>query len=552
MAFSFLPCFSTDLDDFANGISSMSKKPFNPVKNILSRFRRDKRANVGIIFGVVLVPIVIAMGSAVDYSRAFLKQKDLASAVDTAVLAGGIFSEESQSVFEDKVTKTLYANFPEDEIASLSFNRDDTTKTVTVTATSNVATNFAGIWNVYNVPIRATSEATPGRSYAEIVLVLDNTGSMRSSGKLDALKTAAKDLVQILHDSSPDTSKLFISLVPFTTTVRLSSDLLSWSGIDFNGLSSVSGEDFEGNPNVLNLYNDMNISWNGCVRARPSGNDLNDTPASSSFPETLYPVYLAPDEPDGTFYNNGNYYSNSGRSYRNRYINDLFLQPSLPNGPERQRDTSKYTGSVSLSSGRGPENNCPVQPILPLTTSKSDLDTAIDGMTADGFTNIATGLAWGWRMLTPEEPYTARAFDQETKKFIILLTDGVQETGSSGSGPRHNETYYTSYGYATSGYLGNVNGSESVAVLDDKVKTLCEKAKGLVGDDPDAPGAVYDDTRAVKIFTITFQLNSSSTQNLFRDCATLPNMFYNSPDNATLQTTFQDIANELMKLSLTK
>ncbi len=532
----------------------MSKKPFRLFKNIISRFERNEKANVGIIFGIVLVPIVIAMGSAVDYSRAFLKQKDLASAVDTAVLAGGIFSDESQTVFEEKVRKTLYANFPEEEIASLSFSRDDDTKTVTVTATSNVATSFAGIWNVDSLPIQATAEATPGRSYAEIVLVLDNTGSMRWGGKLDALKDAAKDLVQILNDSSPDTSKLFISLVPFTTTVRLSPDLLNWSGIDFNGLSSVSGEDFEDNKNVMDLYNDMGIPWNGCVRARPSGNDLNDTPASSSDPETLYPVYLAPDEPDGWFYNDGTFYSNNYyNSYRNRYINDIYLQPSLPNGPERQRDTSKYSnGTVSLSGSRGPENNCPSRPILPLTTNKNALDSAIDDMVADGFTNIATGLAWGWRMLTPEEPYTARPFDQETKKFIILLSDGVQETGSASSGPRHNETYYTAYGYAAKGHLGDVDGSESVSVLNNKLRILCEKAKGLVGDDPDAPGAVYDDTRAVKIFTITFQLNNETTQNLFRDCATLPNMYYNSPDNATLQTTFQDIANELMKLSLTK
>ncbi len=531
----------------------MSKKPFKPAKHILSRIKNDKKGNVGIIFGLVLVPIVIAMGGAVDYSRAFLKQKDLASAVDTAVLAGGIYSDDSQSIFEDKVKKTLYANFPEAEVDTLTFSRNSATKAVTVTASSNVSTVFAGIWNVDSVPIRATAEAIPGRSYAEIVLVLDNTGSMRWSGKLNTLKSAAKNLVQILNDSSPDTSKLFISLVPFTTTVRLSSDMLSWSGIDFNGLSSVSGEDFDGNKNVMDLYSDMNIAWNGCIRARPSGNDLNDTPASSGLPETLYPVYLAPDEPDGKYYNNGTFRpGRRGNSYRNRYINDSYLKNTKPNGPERQRDITKYTRTLSLRRSRGPENNCPVQPILPLTTDKATLDTAIDGMTADGYTNIATGLAWGWRMLTPEEPYTARPFDQETKKFIILLTDGKQETGSASSGPRHNETYYTAYGYAAKGHLGNVNGNESVAVLDEKVRTLCEKAKGLVGDDPDAPGATYDSTREVKIFTITFQLNNTATETLFRNCATTPQMYYNSPDNATLQTTFQEIANELIKLSLTK
>lgn len=533
----------------------MSKKPFNPAQKILSQFKRDKKGNVGIIFGIVLVPIIIAMGSAIDYSQAFLKQKDLASAVDTAVLAGGVFSEEDQAVFEDKVKKTLYANFPEEEIATLAFNRDQA-GTVTVTATSNVPTNFAGIWNVDNVPIGATAEARPGRSYAEIVLVLDNTGSMGNSGKLTALKTAAKDLVQILYDSSPDTDKLFISLVPFTATVRLSSDLLGWSGIDFNGASSVSGENFNGKKNPFDIFADLDdYSWNGCIRARPDGNDLRDVAASAADPETLFPIYLAPDEADGYFKNNGDLTSKKkGDRYKNRYISDTFLKNSLPNAPERQRDTTKYKNSptVSTSSSLGPEYNCPVQVILPLTTDKTTLDSAIDGMIARGNTNIATGLAWGWRMLTPDEPYVARDFDQETKKFIILLTDGTQDVGGSYSTVNHNETRYTAYGYAAKGHMGNVNGSQAENTLNDKVEILCEKAKGLVGDDPDDPNATYDSTKRIGIFTITFQLSDSDTQNLFRNCATSPDMYYNSPDNSTLQAAFEEIANDLMKLSLTK
>ncbi len=531
----------------------MCKMPVKPVKNILSRFKSDKKANVGIIFGIVMVPIMIAMGSAVDYSRAFLKQKDLASAVDTAVLAGGVYSEGTESVFEEKIRKTLFSNFPEAEVDTLTFSRDPATKAIKVSATSNVNTVFAGIWHVDNIPIAATAEATPTRSFAEIVLVLDNTGSMRWSGKIEALRAAAHDLVEILHDSSPDPDKLFISLVPFTTTVRLSSDLLSWTGIDFNGVSSVSGEDFDGNKNVMDIFNDMaGVSWNGCIRARPSGFDLKDTVPNPGNPETLFPVYLAPDEPDGKYKNNGDFKNNKSNSYRNRYIDDEFLEDTKPDGPERQSDTTKYTRTLDITSSLGPENNCPVQPILPLTTNRAELDTAIDGMTADGYTNIATGLAWGWRMLTPDVPYEARDFDLETKKFIIVLTDGRQETGSAGDGPRHNGTYYTSYGYASSGHLGDEDGDDSVDVLNDKVKVLCEKAKGLVGEDPDALDAVYDDTKKIKIFTITFQLNDAATQNIFRACATTPEMYYNSPDNETLSETFQDIANELLKLHLTK
>jgi len=148
----------------------MSKKPFRTENSILSRFTSDKRANVGIIFGIILLPLMIAMGSAVDYSRAYTKQKSLATAVDTAVLAGGVFSEQTEEFFEEKIRRTLYANFPESEVASLSFGRDPVTKAVTVTATANVDTLLAGIWNVHNIPIAATAQATPTRNWAEIVL----------------------------------------------------------------------------------------------------------------------------------------------------------------------------------------------------------------------------------------------------------------------------------------------------------------------------------------------------------------------------------------------
>jgi len=526
----------------------MSKNPFKAAFSILSRFTRNKRANVGIIFGIVLVPLMIAMGSAVDYSRAYMKQKSLATAVDTAVLAGGVFSEATQEVFEDKIRKTLYANFPEAEVASLSFGRDPLTKTVTVTATSNVNTLLARIWNVYNIPILATAEAAPSRSWAEIVLVLDNTGSMGNSGKIEALRDAANDLVEILHDSSPNTDKLFISLVPFTATVRLSSDLLSWSGIDLAGQSSISGEDFNGNKNVIDIFADLDdYEWNGCIRARPAGNDLLDTPANPGNPETLFPVYFAPDEADGEFYNSGEKNSNGDR-YRNLYIDDEDL--GLGNwSTVIQRDTNKYGTETPdpSSSALGPEYNCPAQPILPLTTTKSDLDTAIDGMTARGNTNIATGLAWGWRMLTPEVPYVARDFDGETKKFIILLTDGKNDIGSDNDDVNHNQTRFNAYGYATNGNLGNVNGNDAEDVLDTKLQALCENAKGY-----DAGSGTYDATKEIKIFTITFQLNDPDTQDIFRNCATTPDMYYDSPDNATLQTTFQEIANELLKLHLSK
>jgi len=207
-------------------------------------------------------------------------------------------------------------------------------------------------------------------------------------------------------------------------------------------------------------------------------------------------------------------------------------------GPDIQSDTTKYTEST-FSSPYGPEYRCPTQPILPLTTNESALTTAINGMAAERGTNITTGLAWGWRMLTPGEPYVARDFDLQTKKFIILLTDGENSTRYGNPKVNHNNSSYGAYGYAAKGHLGNPDGSESVAVLNQKLATLCENVKG-------------GGTEEIRIFTITFDEDDSTVENLFRNCATTPDMYYDSPDNDTLQTTFQEIANELLKLHLTK
>jgi len=512
----------------------MSKKPFKSVKSILSRFKADKKGNVGIIFGIVLVPIMIAMGSAVDYSQAFTKQKNLSTAVDAAVLAGGVFSQSSQNVFEDKVRQTLYSNFPEADVASLTFDLDAATSVVQVTATSNVPTAFAGIWGVSSIPIQATASAAPNRQWAEIALVLDNTGSMGSSGKMDALKSAAKRLVNTLHDTADDPSKLFIGVVPFSGTIRLGPDLLNSSFIDSNGQSGISGEDFiPGTTNVLDLYSAMDeFSWNGCVRARAGGYDLLDTEANAGNPDTLFLPYFAPDEPDD---NDDNEDNGTGYWFYNRYIDDNKPNPG-GSMEQRQRDTVKYT-TVTPNSGNvgiGPEFNCPPQPILDLTTTRQDVLDAIDGMVPQGSTVIPTGLAWGWRLVTPAAPYQARPFDNENKKFIILLTDGQNYIGGGYLYP--NYSFYNAYGYAAEGHLGSTNGSQAEATLDAKTAALCTNAKA----------------QGIRIFTITFQLNNGAVKDLFRDCATTPTMYYDSPDNSSLDETFEKIASELQKLRLTK
>ena len=54
---------------------------------LLPRFLRDKRANIAVIFAIALVPLLIAIGCAVDYSMATRMKAKLQSAADAASVA---------------------------------------------------------------------------------------------------------------------------------------------------------------------------------------------------------------------------------------------------------------------------------------------------------------------------------------------------------------------------------------------------------------------------------------------------------------------------------
>lgn len=52
------------------------------------RFLRDRSANVAVIFAIALIPLLGAVGSAVDYTIASNQRMKMQTALDSAVLAG--------------------------------------------------------------------------------------------------------------------------------------------------------------------------------------------------------------------------------------------------------------------------------------------------------------------------------------------------------------------------------------------------------------------------------------------------------------------------------
>ncbi len=371
-------------------------------------------------------------------------------------------------------------------------------------------------------------EVTREQTALEVTLVLDNTGSMNSSGKITALKQASTDLVNLLFGQEENPALLKFALVPFAASVNIGSQYLNSGWMDNNAANSLHGVQFEaGSQNVWDQYAKLvNKSWNGCVEARPAPFDILDTPPDPANGDTLWVPYFAPDEPDSWAAGQNGFW------YGNNYLGDDVGNGNT-NVDLRQRKVSKYDSETVNADG--PYFNCKNQPIQPLSNSKTTILNAVNQMTAAGSTVIPIGLAWGWRVLSPEQPFTQGASysDPTVKKVIILLTDGKNDIGNL---PNHNTSWYNGYGYISQGRLGTTNSAQAHVELNNRTAQLCTNIK----------------TAGILIYTITFQVSDPTIQNLMRNCATTQAMYFDSPSNSELQQNFQEIAAQLGKLRISK
>ena len=106
----------------------------------------------------------------------------------------------------------------------------------------------------------------------------------------------------------------------------------------------------------------------------------------------------------------------------------------------------------------GPNFMCTTAPLLPLSTDKTTIKNAINAMVAKGATSIIEGAMWGWRALSPGEPFTqGRPYNtKNNQKILILMTDG-QNTYYPLSQEGFLKSMYDVYGYVARGQLGTTS-----------------------------------------------------------------------------------------------
>src|SRR4030095_345454 len=107
--------------------------------------------------------------------------------------------------------------------------------------------------------------------------VLDVTGSMANSGKMGAMQTAAKALVDQLSALQKNPGDIYISLVPFAKDVNIGSSFYNASWMDWatedtqsatNSWGTCSSSSYTTRSNCKNnnkIWTPDRTKWNGCV-----------------------------------------------------------------------------------------------------------------------------------------------------------------------------------------------------------------------------------------------------------------------------------------------
>ncbi len=491
----------------------------------LNKFARNKRGVIAIMFGMLFPVIIATMGIGYDLAQGYMARSRLSQALDAGALAVA-GSQGTDEALQARFQAFIQANYPGINTGGLSFIRDG--NSIYVTGSLSVDTSFMKIFGKNKIEVFAKSSVFRELQGVEVVLVLDNTGSMAGS-KLQNLKDASNSLINILADTaqySEEEDPVKIALVPYTMTVNVGSQYKNETWIDAAGQSDIADDIFLGyDINRFDMFANLNRTWAGCVEMRASPYDTLESPPTTTDVNSLYVPYFAPDEPDYNGYYN-NYISDETSDSRWWYRQGYF--------PKYDGSTQRY-GTNPVGYQYGPNAGCEIAPMMRLTADFEALKTRVGQMTAKGETMILSGLMWGWHALSPSAPFNdGVAYDTpRTKKIIILMTDGQNSWANSGN---NNQSYYSGMGYIWQGRTGITSGNFSTRqnTLDAKQAQACENAKAA----------------GIRIYTVRVETSGDATT--MRNCATDVDDFHDVDDADELESVFISIANSIQNLRITE
>jgi Flp pilus assembly protein TadG len=544
----------------------------------------NRRGTTAVATAIMMATTIGAAGLAVDTTRVWLVETRLKTAVDAAALAAARRLDEpnrdteasavfwSHFIRPDGTQTYLGATIAGPTIAAVA----GSTNRLSVQGTATIPLTLFSILGDGNVTRTGTATAQRGGGGLELAIVMDHSSSMGAAAsgggtKLEAARTAANTMLDVLYGGADTQRNLFVSVVPFSRTINI--------GTGNSGMLDTSSMPVGWNLNA----------WSGCVEARRSGHDTTDAAPTGTarFRPYFWPsTYRAV----GTYSSGGQSRCVSHNAYPAGTNSPAYCHgdndwPATGQGPTQsqldQNEMYDYLRDRGMAHNQvvGPNILCALTPIQPLTASRMAVNAALAAITTpirSGGTTIATGLHGAWYTLSPSwqgwwqntnagvpnvptlpMPYNA----PNMRKVVVMLTDGdnnwqsasAYSDSGSGCGSSNDsvcssltgtELLYNAYGRVATynqqfptATISPVTQSNADARLDQRFSAVCTAMKAAnVG---------------ITIYVIGFEVATSAHRTLLQNCATSAAHYFESPTTAELQTVFRQVGAQLAAVRMT-
>ena len=177
------------------------------------------------MFAIAALPVVGMVGAAVDFSHANSVKAAMQAALNSTALilsknAAGLTNDQLQTAAQNYFNAMFNRPEAKNIVITASYTTTGGTA-LSVSGSATVPTTFLGVLGYNEIPVTDKSTTKWGSSRLRVALALDNTGSMDSDGKIGALKTATKNLLNQLKGAASVPDDVYVSIVPFAKDVKL-------------------------------------------------------------------------------------------------------------------------------------------------------------------------------------------------------------------------------------------------------------------------------------------------------------------------------------------
>ena len=146
---------------------------------VFRKLLRSKRGNVAIVVAISLVPMMLAVGSSLDYIRAYNVRQKMQSDLDAALIAAVKQINTADTDFLKQKVTDWFNSQSESSYSVGNITIDTTNHKITATASGTVPTTLMKIADISNVPVTvASSVKGPSTSYLNVYIVIDKSPSM--------------------------------------------------------------------------------------------------------------------------------------------------------------------------------------------------------------------------------------------------------------------------------------------------------------------------------------------------------------------------------------